>query len=356
MCIRDRTDAGLVAGATPVQWGQIKMRIAGLGTNNGRGNRMYFTRSGNGVDTNNNTNVVPYHPAVHPLDNSLVDVGGVPTAGESLVYEVAVRVKVCDASVGLEDNCVAYPSGYYKPEGLIQEYSNRILYSIFGYQNVDGSGVDGGILRANQKFVGPNSYYPENGPQANANREWDPQTGVLFQNPDAADATATSNVVGAGACALAGGCTVRNSGVINYLNKFGQMETGKPIKSHDNVSELYYTAIRYFKNLGNVPAYSTLGGGSVLARYQRADGFPVITNWQDPIRYQCQTNVILGIGDTNTHYEDVYKRQRQWCGLRIWCPVECLDHAGRVRWDGASGQSGESANTSVCQPCDQRQQ
>ena len=32
-----------------------------------------------------------------------------------------------------------------------------------------------------------------------------------------------------------------------------------------------------------------------------ADGFPVITNWGDPILYSCQKNFILGIGDVNTH-------------------------------------------------------
>jgi type IV pilus assembly protein PilY1 len=32
-----------------------------------------------------------------------------------------------------------------------------------------------------------------------------------------------------------------------------------------------------------------------------ADGFPVITNWDDPILYSCQKNFILGIGDIHTH-------------------------------------------------------
>ena len=31
------------------------------------------------------------------------------------------------------------------------------------------------------------------------------------------------------------------------------------------------------------------------------DGFPVITNWDDPIQYSCQKNFMLGIGDINTH-------------------------------------------------------
>lgn len=216
----------------------------------------------------------------------------------SNIYEVSVRVKVCDSSVGLEANCVAYGNNY-KPEGLIQQYSKRIRYSIFGYRNYSsqqGANTDKGILRANQKFVGPYNYYPEQGQVPNPNSEWNPDTGVFYQNPDKADADDTTLRVGSDKA-------IQNSGVINYLNKFGQMNTGRNIVSYDDVSELYYAAVRYFKNQGNVPVYSGFVGATSTSRYQEADAFPVITQWQDPIRYYCQTNVILGIGDTNTHYD-----------------------------------------------------
>ena len=286
----DFTSAAL-ASATPVQWGNnIKMRIDGLG------NKMRFTTGG---DTGNpGSNLIAYDPSLHPLDAVDVTIGGNLVPGTAAIYEVSVRVKVCDASAGLESNCVAYSEGY-KPEGLIQEYSNRIRYSIFGYQNYSAGypNIDGGILRAQQKFVGPKTYYPDDGTKINAATEWDPVTGVLFQNPDAADAAATTTVVGDSA-----NYPIVTSGVINYLNKFGQMNTGRNIKSYDNVSELYYAAVRYFKNLGNVPAYSTLSG-SAKEKFQRADAFPVITNWNDPVKYRCQANVVLGIGDTNTHID-----------------------------------------------------
>ncbi|WP_313928260.1 PilC/PilY family type IV pilus protein [Pseudoxanthomonas sp.] len=285
----DITNAAL-PNATPVRWGNnIKMRIDGLG------NKMRFTTSGD--RDNPGARLVPYDPATHPLDTSNVTVAGNPVPGDQVIYEVSVRVKVCDAAVGLESNCVRYSQGY-KPEGLIQEYSDRIRYSIFGYQNFSNGypNIDGGILRAQQKFVGPQTHYPDQGVMTNAAREWDPITGVLYRNPDAADATATTAAVGAT-------YPIVDSGVINYLNKFGQMNTGRNIKSYDNVSELYYAAVRYFKNLGNVPAYSNLGAGNAQDKYRRADAFPVITNWNDPIRYSCQTNVILGIGDTNTHID-----------------------------------------------------
>ncbi len=53
---------------------------------------------------------------------------------------------------------------------------------------------------------------------ANAAYEWDSTTGVLVQNPDTADATATTAAVGQ---------TIADSGVINYLNKFGEMPPGE---------------------------------------------------------------------------------------------------------------------------------
>ncbi|MBN6101089.1 pilus assembly protein [Xanthomonas sp. CFBP 8703] len=282
-------NATLITGGTSATWQNLNMRIDGLG------NKMRFSY-GATTDT-----VVAYDPSVHALNGSYLNPNGTACTAQgnrgcvldtTLTFEVSVRVKVC-VSGFLEDNCVAYPNGGYKPEGLIQQYATRIRYSIFGYKNIDNNGVDTGILRAKQKFVGPYSYNPDQGRLANTAREWDPQTGILYQNPDSADADATTAVIG-------NGYPIVNSGVINYLNKFGQLNTGKNVKSYDDVSELYYAAIRYFKHQGNVAAYSALSGDS-LSKYRQADGFPVITSWNDPISYRCQVNVILGIGDTNTH-------------------------------------------------------
>ncbi len=197
------------------------------------------------------------------------------------VYRVKIRVKVCVPGKGLEANCERYPSGNYKPVGLLQQYSGNLRYSVFGYLNDSNMLRDGGVLRAQQKFISPTSTNPE----------WDANTGVMALNPD----NITTSL----------GRTISNSGVMNYLNKFGELNTNS-FKSHDPVSELYYTALRYFKNQGNVAAYSSATpahepnpSGTTLDRWH--DGFPVITNWNDPIQYACQKNVILGIGDTNTH-------------------------------------------------------
>ncbi len=86
------------------------------------------------------------------------------------VYEVSVRVKVCDTSAGagpLEPNCTLYPAGNYKPTGLIQQYADQIRYSAFGYLNDSNVSRDGGVLRAQQKFVGPTRPVPGGGPVAN---------------------------------------------------------------------------------------------------------------------------------------------------------------------------------------------
>jgi len=287
-------------GATPSQgttgtaWSNFYMKI------DGQGNKMLFGSSAMTNDSAwNSTTIktVPYNPSLHVLNGgSYLNRDGTAacsqncTADTAFTYYVYVRAKVCVSGL-LEDNCVQYSQGY-KPEGLLQEYSKKIRYSVFSYR-LDNSGTaDSGVLRARQKFIGPNSYYPDQGTVANTAKEWDPTTGVIYTNPDTADATATTAVVGK---------TIPNSGVLNYINKFGQ--TGNGLKTYDDVSELYYAAIRYFKHLGNVTSYSDLGSGNADAKYKQADAFPVITSWDDPIKYWCQTNVILGIGDTNTHWD-----------------------------------------------------
>lgn len=173
-------------------------------------------------------------------------------------YRAAVRVKVCDSTVGLEDNCVKYDSAW-KPEGLIQKNVETLRYSVFGYLNDSSDYRDGAVLRAAQR---------------NVSREWDSETGVIFPNPDNA--------------------AEGNSGVINYLNKFGQLNNNNH-KSNDPVSELYYAATRYLKNQGDISAYSSGLTDTVK------DNFPVITSWEDPMIYECQATAILGIGDANTH-------------------------------------------------------
>lgn len=210
------------------------------------------------------------------------------------LYEAFVRVKVCDPSGGaggVEDNCTVYPNGKYKPTGLMQKYADKIRYSAFGYLNDSNLQRDGGVLRAAQKFIGPTKPVPGSSDIANPLAEWDATTGVMVTNPDSGDASATTTNTGV---------TVSNSGVMNYLNKFGEINTGS-YKTYDPVGELYYAVQRYFRNKGNVPEYTSMTGANLATKTTWVDGFPVITDWKDPILYACQRNFILGIGDVNTH-------------------------------------------------------
>lgn len=211
-----------------------------------------------------------------------------------------VRVKVCDPSDtagGVEANCVRYQGNTWKPEGLIQEYADYMRYSAFGYLNDDAVTRDAGVLRARQKFVGPYQPRPGQATIANPLKEWDGETGIMVRNPDAEDAAKTSTEAG-----LNGNDTIQDSGVINYLNGFGQIITGN-YKSIDPVNELYYAALRYYRGLDNIPAWSNLSHGDLNNKKKWLDGFPIITDWkkEDPIQYYCQKNFVLGIGDTNTH-------------------------------------------------------
>lgn len=237
------------------------------------------------------------------------------TALPGVTYRLYINVRVCDASVGLESNCVRYGNNY-KPEGLMQQYATKLRYSAFGYLNISGTADnggttqrDGGVMRARMKYIGPQVTVPGKASTANTYAEWDANTGIMATNPDAVDATATV----AAAAALGWTVTVPNSGVMNYLNKFGYASNN--YKSNDPVSELYYAALRYFRNLGDVASYSSIANAGNAATAQAwIDSFPVITSdsvWKksnsttdahfgSPILYTCQKNFVLGIGDVYT--------------------------------------------------------
>ncbi len=262
---REISGMAIIRNATPFGLSSFTTNLGG------HGNEMYFDIPGGSSDYRHVTNE-----------------DGV---GDN-TYAVTVRVKVCEPSVGVEDNCVKYGSNW-KPEGLIQRYANQLRYSVFGYLNDHSHLRDGGVLRARQKWVGPID--PDAADLTNDYKEWDPDTGVFIKNPNPQDAADTNAYYGT---------NISDSGVINYLNKFGQLNDNW-FKQFDPVSELYYTALRYMKNQGNVEAYYTKSpshnpypGDAVT---QWVDDFPVIREWNDPIQSSCQKNVILGIGDIYTH-------------------------------------------------------
>ncbi|MBS0433304.1 MAG: pilus assembly protein [Proteobacteria bacterium] len=267
--------AAQIAGATPFgALAAFNMRI------NGAGFDMLFTVSGNvGAINAAVPATTDYNPA-NALNNATV-------------YRIPIRVKVCDPAApgGLETNCKKYGSNA-KPEGLMQQYSQRLRFAALGYLNQSGNDRDGAVLRARMKYVGSTYPVPSAPDATNAAAEWDPNTGIFVANPDPADATATNT-------AYVPTTPVTNSGVANYLNKFGQIFPANGYKGNDPVSELYYAAQRYFRNIGAVPEWNTLRPTTTVDR--ALDGFPVVRDWDDPIQYACQKNFILGIGDIYTH-------------------------------------------------------
>ncbi|MET3182781.1 UNVERIFIED_ORG: type IV pilus assembly protein PilY1 [Variovorax guangxiensis] len=263
--------AALVSSVTPFSnWSQFNSSIWS------RGNTMVFTGSGDSTSIG--------------TDLSDLDSANKKNGAKS-VYQVYVRVKVCDSSAaagGVEANCVKYGTNY-KPEGLLQQNANKIRYGAFSYLNAGGNTQQGGVMRAPMGFIGPT--YPQplsTSVTTNTRGEWDATTGIMNTNPDTASATASG---------------VSQSGVMNYLNKFGQAT--KTYMTYDNVSELYYATVRYFENLGNVPEWTNSVATGVSGRDAKLDGFPAVIDWsgKDPIAYSCQKNFILGIGDDHTHYD-----------------------------------------------------
>jgi len=275
-------DAATISGATPFSgksWKNIYVRVYGFGTS------MRVSNS------NDNTTIsVDDTPGTFgTFANTAYTSGGknIPASSTTAdgTYDIPVLVKVCDPNaVSLETNCTQYGSNIYKPTGLIQNNADKLRFAAVSYLNDSNVLRDGGVLRVRMKSVGPKTPVPGSTSLDNPQREWDPATGIFVDNPDSSDAAATGKTIGS---------PIANSGIINYLNKFGL--ASRIYKSNDPVSELYYAGIRYLRNAGNVPEY-TNGVNAVMA-----DGFPVITSWDDPIQYACQKNFIIGIGDENTH-------------------------------------------------------
>ncbi|MCK7598785.1 PilC/PilY family type IV pilus protein [Microbulbifer sp. CAU 1566] len=63
--------------------------------------------------------------------------------------EYYARVKVCDSSVGLEENCRSYPSGNSKPTGLLQKYGEKDEIHFGLITGSYDKNKSGGVLRKN---------------------------------------------------------------------------------------------------------------------------------------------------------------------------------------------------------------
>jgi len=206
-----------------------------------------------------------------------------------------LRVKLCDTTIGLEDNCRAYgATPTYKPTGTIHDYADRVKFGVFSYFNLssqtDPNAVFNAVMRAKSKYVGPNTFLAGSGwVPGNANTEWNSADGTYIQNPDSGVTSAV---------------TFANSGVINYVNKFGSTGSGtNRYMSYDHVGRLYYEAVNYLRNRGPTANPQSFSAGITTSN---SDNFPAITAWDDPITFSCQKNFIIGMGDMNT-----------WCDKRL---------------------------------------
>ena len=197
--------------------------------------------------------------------------------------------------------CYRYPSGKYKPVGQFQVNADNLRVSVFSYLQDNSRTRYGGVLRAPLKYLGPKNYdvnFNLNA-AANANSEWDVNTGVFNVNPQSGHATYGDQGYG-------------QSGVINYVNKFGTLDPTAigTYKSLDPLSELYYEAIRYLQGKQPTPD-ATLGlTGNVSSDKAIQENYPAYRTWTDPFAgfvdpsgtgKGCLRNSILTIADVFTH-------------------------------------------------------
>ena len=259
----------LISESTPFNWSSFTI------INRNTGLRFLFSKG-----TPSNSNLVTSYP-------------GDTHVRSDKTYRLYGAVQVCSSTDAPSDLETSTPPGRcrqygtnYKPVGLMQKYAaensnetDAIRYSVFGYLNDGNIERDGGVMRARMKSVGPYAANPGTLPTVNPQAEWSASDGTFMTNPIPADATASG---------------VSNSGVVNYLNKFGLSGS---YKSYDPVGEMYYATTRYYRKLGNVSSYTSGATSSEL------DGFPAIdfTTNDDPIKYSCSKNYIIGIGDIHTH-------------------------------------------------------
>jgi type IV pilus assembly protein PilY1 len=265
---KEITSGTTIRELSPFRWSTMAAKVYGEGTS------VVFSATTGDTST---SGVVNYTGNYDPPSSS---------SGSTVFYRVYIRIKACDSAVGVESNCTQYGTNY-KPEGLMQQYAMQLRYGAFGYLNDGNLLRDGGVLRARMKSIGPQTPVPLSTATTNTNKEWDATTGVFTANPDPTDASDTTTY---------SGVAVTQSGVVNYLNRFGKLGASD-YKGYDPVSELYYAATRYLKNQGNVASYSNMSGASSTDKTRWVDGFPVIRTWSDPVQYSCQRNFILGIGD-----------------------------------------------------------
>jgi type IV pilus assembly protein PilY1 len=212
--------------------------------------------------------------------------------GASQLYHV--RAKVCDTTIGAESNCKQYGSSW-KPTGVLQDNGDKMRFGLTSY--FQANDIDNAVLRSKAKYLAPQKYSSSGGLITNPYMEWNASTGELYRNPDNCD-SGVSGCTADSATVTSHIGAVADTGVINYINKFGS--NSHTYKTYDVVGKLYYETLKYLRHLS--PTTDFYNGATAA----NADSFPVITQWDDPILYSCQKNYIITMGDTHT-----------WCDKRL---------------------------------------
>jgi len=226
--------------------------------------------------------------------------------------ELVVRVKVCDPSVGLEDNCVRYPANSYKPTGLLQKYGEgtgeKVCSQTFTSCNNDNDcqpnescilaapmyfglltgsytkNLSGGVLRKNVSPIGD---------------EVDPNTGILLQTPGIIDTINTLRVTG-----------FLYSNHSYTSTAYGEscgwitdhpLEEGECRMWGNPIAEMMYETERYFAGKSSPTSdfnYFSFDGTDNGLPLPKAD-------WEDPYELYpyCSKPSILIISDINPSYD-----------------------------------------------------
>lgn len=238
-------------------------------------------------------------------NNSSFSNNGSTGNGNNSVKNIAAtynaEVEVCVSGM-LESNCNSAHSStdyvgagvYNKPDGLIQQDYTKIRVGASAYAFLYGNAQPNGVVRALLRDNGPTTYNGYGARQTNSYTEWNATTGIFNTNPDAADSTYGT---------APGGAAFTTSGAINYLNKFGYSVN---YETYDTVGDLYWATLAYYMQVPLDSSYTT----GLTASNSTDPSFPVFTGTpanssskptvNDPIKYTCQNNAIVTIGDAHT--------------------------------------------------------
>ncbi len=198
-----------------------------------------------------------------------------------LPTKYVVRVQVCDSSAsspGVEDNCVAYGSTGYKPEGLLQKYMSKMKFGL-----ITGSydkNTSGGMLRRAVTSIS-DEISTTNGTFTSINGIISTINKLKIYGFDYTQRYYTDNCGWQSATISDGVCS-------NWGNPVGEM---------------LFEAMRYFA--GATTSSPTYDYGSDNTTRDAKLGLPRVTSWTNPFSASnwCSKPVNLVISDLNPSFD-----------------------------------------------------